>query len=174
MSGCVLTPRRRWASNFSCIPRAPWRKKFSICRSPPPTPPGRGGSISGPPSGPDRKSTRLNSSHTEIYTLSLHDALPIFVHPPRTLAKEVFNLSFPAANASWSRRLYLGPTIRPRSEEHTSELQSHRDLHSFPTRRSSDLRASPAHPGERSFQSVVPRRQRLLVEAALSRAHHPA
>src|SRR5882672_10950807 len=27
----------------------------------------------------DRKSTRLNSSHTEIYTLSLHDALPIFI-----------------------------------------------------------------------------------------------
>src|SRR5438874_497807 len=26
---------------------------------------------------PDRKSTRLNSSHVEIYTLSLHDALPI-------------------------------------------------------------------------------------------------
>src|SRR5579875_3703056 len=32
---------------------------------------------------------------------------------------------------------------RGRSEEHTSELQSHRDLHSFPTRRSSDLRAPP-------------------------------
>src|SRR5476649_1978948 len=31
-----------------------------------------------PTSKPDRKSTRLNSSHTEIYTLSLHDALPIF------------------------------------------------------------------------------------------------
>src|SRR5215204_3247818 len=29
------------------------------------------------PRGIDRKSTRLNSSHTEIYTLSLHDALPI-------------------------------------------------------------------------------------------------
>src|SRR5215204_495834 len=28
-----------------------------------------------------------------------------------------------------------------RSEEHTSELQSHRDLHSFPTRRSSDFEA---------------------------------
>src|ERR1035437_430019 len=27
----------------------------------------------------------------------------------------------------------------PRSEEHTSELQSRRDLHSFPTRRSSGL-----------------------------------
>src|SRR5581483_1283178 len=26
----------------------------------------------------DRKSTRLNSSHANIYTLSLHDALPIF------------------------------------------------------------------------------------------------
>src|SRR5882672_7316916 len=30
---------------------------------------------------------------------------------------------------------------RTRSEEHTSELQLHRDLHSFPTRRSSDLRS---------------------------------
>src|SRR5438132_650604 len=29
--------------------------------------------------------------------------------------------------------------VRRRSEEHTSELQSHSDLHSFPTRRSSDL-----------------------------------
>src|SRR5215211_2151942 len=29
------------------------------------------------PNPPDRKSTRLNSSHTVIYTLSLHDALPI-------------------------------------------------------------------------------------------------
>src|SRR5919202_993133 len=32
---------------------------------------------SAPPKNQDRKSTRLNSSHTEIYTLSLHDALPI-------------------------------------------------------------------------------------------------
>src|SRR5436190_1616712 len=29
----------------------------------------------------DRKSTRLNSSHTVIYTLSLHDALPIWKSP---------------------------------------------------------------------------------------------
>jgi hypothetical protein len=35
------------------------------------------------------------------------------VHPPRTLAKEVFNPPFPAANASWSRRILRGPTIRP-------------------------------------------------------------
>src|SRR5947207_2043539 len=32
-----------------------------------------------------------------------------------------------------------GLPLEPRSEEHTSELQSHSDLHSFPTRRSSDL-----------------------------------
>src|SRR5215204_2026883 len=32
-----------------------------------------------------------------------------------------------------------GTPAAARSEEHTSELQSHRDLHSFPTRRSSDL-----------------------------------
>src|SRR5476649_1183131 len=33
--------------------------------------------------------------------------------------------------------------LKARSEEHTSELQSHRDLHSFPTRRSSDLLEPP-------------------------------
>src|SRR5947207_1042451 len=37
----------------------------------------------------DRKSTRLNSSHTVIYTLSLHDALPIYtaanLHLPSNL-----------------------------------------------------------------------------------------
>src|SRR5882672_5059131 len=43
---------------------------------------------------------------------------------------------------------------RNRSEEHTSELQSHSDLHSFPTRRSSDLGLRPgqfatAHRGAR-------------------------
>src|SRR5476649_1471333 len=36
-----------------------------------------------------------------------------------------------------------------RSEEHTSELQSHRDLHSFPTRRSSDLHRRHAAEKER-------------------------
>src|ERR1044072_6457035 len=32
-----------------------------------------------------------------------------------------------------------GASVAARSEEHTSELQSHRDIRSFPTRRSSDL-----------------------------------
>src|SRR5215204_338554 len=34
-----------------------------------------------------------------------------------------------------------------RSEEHTSELQSHSDLHSFPTRRSSDRLVVRQHDG---------------------------
>src|SRR5476649_2580981 len=41
-------------------------------------------------------------------------------------------------------RMASGCTIPRRSEEHTSELQSHRDLHSFPTRRSSDLVNRPS------------------------------
>src|SRR5882672_6631821 len=40
------------------------------------------------------------------------------------------------------------PSAATRSEEHTSELQSHSDLHSFPTRRSSDL--------PESSQSIIP------------------
>src|SRR5476649_2370552 len=92
----------------------------------------------------DRKSTRLNSSHTEIYTLSLHDALPIYgAVPPE------HGLSRPAGDRGGVRhadhlRFHRHRRPRQRSEEHTSELQSHRDLHSFPTRRSSDLRCCSA------------------------------
>src|ERR687893_830036 len=93
----------------------------------------------------DRKSTRLNSSHTEIYTLSLHDALPIL----RALVLEdVLDLDLTCdrdAVVGDGRGAELHQRRRHRSEEHTSELQSHRDLHSFPTRRSSDL----ARPGSR-------------------------
>src|SRR5476649_750232 len=87
----------------------------------------------------DRKSTRLNSSHTEIYTLSLHDALPIcrrYVAAP-SLSEQFRGLGeccrHITSDDSPERK------AQQRSEEHTSELQSHRDLHSFPTRRSSDL-----------------------------------
>src|SRR5437667_2807656 len=51
----------------------------------------------------------------EIYTLSLHDALPIFM----VLAQQGHAGSQPARTPS--RR-------SERSEEHTSELQSHHDL----------------------------------------------
>src|SRR5476649_2455570 len=87
----------------------------------------------------DRKSTRLNSSHTVIYTLSLHDALPILSASFLVLVVSVtlfwalasMDIIHNKANKSFFN---VG-----RSEEHTSELQSHSDLHSFPTRRSSDL-----------------------------------
>src|SRR4030095_5489216 len=54
------------------------------------------------------------------------------------------------------------PRTWTRSEEHTSELQSHRDLPSFPTRRSSDLwHARPEHrtraPGTRRARRGGPR-----------------
>src|SRR5476649_528863 len=106
--------------------------------------------------GRDRKSTRLNSSHTEIYTLSLHDALPICFH----LAAAPYNLSSSALGAIFVVYL-VGAALSPwigwaRSEEHTSELQSHRDLHSFPTRRSSDLLSSR----RRTIQSFVQRARR--------------
>src|SRR5438034_3670853 len=66
---------------------------------------------------------------TAIYTLSLHDALPIFTAqggPPRTRT--------PASAAPFppmSPVAKLVPAPAPgvsRSEEHTSELQSHSDL----------------------------------------------
>src|SRR5882672_3772499 len=87
----------------------------------------------------DRKSTRLNSSHTEIYTLSLHDALPIL---PIASARRHVPFIAQILSVSTLRCIVLITGLargHARSEEHTSELQSHRDLHSFPTRRSSDL-----------------------------------
>src|SRR5476649_1374084 len=96
----------------------------------------------------DRKSTRLNSSHTEIYTLSLHDALPI-CH----LNVVTSDLAWPQMDITDRQRRINSNGMRQhainsRSEEHTSELQSHRDLHSFPTRRSSDL------PFERRYERL--------------------
>src|SRR5476649_2735730 len=87
----------------------------------------------------DRKSTRLNSSHTEIYTLSLHDALPILKWTAtRTDLLFGSNSQLRALAEVYASQDAQKKFVR-RSEEHTSELQSHRDLHSFPTRRSSDL-----------------------------------
>src|SRR5882672_10577578 len=87
----------------------------------------------------DRKSTRLNSSHTEIYTLSLHDALPIYGNGKIHVAVEAKVSDRARVEPALVRLELVDDLHRPRSEEHTSELQSHRDLHSFPTRRSSDL-----------------------------------
>src|SRR5215218_11497010 len=53
-----------------------------------------------------------DTATTEIYTLSLHDALPICTCPP----------------TGWRGRCGPRPGRPSRSEEHTSELQSHSDL----------------------------------------------
>src|SRR5437773_7431222 len=65
-----------------------------------------------------------DTATTEIYTLSLHDALPIFRRSGgRGRGGDVSN--FRARVRPRRGR----PAIRPaRSEEHTSELQSHHDL----------------------------------------------
>src|SRR5476649_999657 len=87
----------------------------------------------------DRKSTRLNSSHTVIYTLSLHDALPISMKATSCGVKKAYSDPDTPGGTSAVPSCHGTAPRNVRSEEHTSELQSHRDLHSFPTRRSSDL-----------------------------------
>src|SRR5882672_3860371 len=95
----------------------------------------------------DRKSTRLNSSHTVIYTLSLHDALPIWFGSERITRSSTSSSTTTMTRCDANAASFWTPTRKKRSEEHTSELQSHRDLHSFPTRRSSDLvRIRADHP----------------------------
>src|SRR5476649_57003 len=90
----------------------------------------------------DRKSARLNSSHTVIYTLSLHDALPISQLRVNCTDHELPDRHRAVANISRARGNCRAVAAAARSEERTSELQSHSDLHSFPTRRSSDLSAT--------------------------------
>src|SRR2546422_9855731 len=61
-----------------------------------------------------------DTATTEIYTLSLHDALPISIAVPDTLHDPFVN---PAKGARLrAARFFSAPTFR--SEEHTSELQS--------------------------------------------------
>src|SRR2546428_12316418 len=62
-----------------------------------------------------------DTATTEIYTLSLHDALPIFTSPPVcvTLNPCAFNQA---------RQEMSCVKAQGRSEEHTSELQSRSDL----------------------------------------------
>src|SRR5438034_6867221 len=69
-----------------------------------------------------------DTATTEIYTLSLHDALPI-CRGCREHARSLAAAVFAAAESTRSRPLdrRAGQPAH-RSEEHTSELQSHSDL----------------------------------------------
>src|SRR5690348_18363116 len=62
---------------------------------------------------------------TEIYTLSLHDALPISMGPVRRRQPDRRLPRAPAIPwAQGARRQSRGDELGLRSEEHTSELQS--------------------------------------------------
>src|SRR5438034_3060616 len=70
---------------------------------------------------------------TKIYTLSLHDALPIYAPAASDSRKRRWrsrHRSSPRSRRSCpkSRCAAWGRSQRRRSEEHTSELQSHSDL----------------------------------------------
>src|SRR5438067_12413471 len=72
-----------------------------------------------------------DTATTEIYTLSLHDALPILysamANGPRTAAS--FFGEWEETMATWSKSRSSPATADGnRSEEHTSELQSRFDL----------------------------------------------
>src|SRR5438132_13201551 len=64
-----------------------------------------------------------DTTTTEIYTLSLHDALPISAHRLRARRHRAAGLACAPQRGAGLR---LGAVQR--SEEHTSELQSHSDL----------------------------------------------
>src|SRR2546430_12493147 len=75
-----------------------------------------------------------DTATTEIYTLSLHDALPIF----RPVGEELFGTEYVLGAAACTHRCDHGQNREgqhgcdddqaPRSEEHTSELQSQSNL----------------------------------------------
>src|ERR1035437_5803677 len=87
----------------------------------------------------DWESKRLNSNHTDIYTLSLHDALPISINYKQRVVTDCIDDARYAPRCCRDQLDGFGRGGHRGLGEQTSELQSHRYLHSFPTRRSSDL-----------------------------------
>src|SRR5260221_5276107 len=67
-----------------------------------------------------------DTATTEIYTLSLHDALPICSPTAQTQYGSAGERIF--LEVAPQRTACNHPLIKDRSEEHTSELQSHSDL----------------------------------------------
>src|SRR5438874_10670160 len=71
-----------------------------------------------------------STATTEIYTLSLHDALPILFSPPPALDERQWSSCRVGVGSRYGLSV-CAPRPSPvyaRSEEHTSELQSRRDL----------------------------------------------
>src|SRR5947199_7083940 len=64
-----------------------------------------------------------DTATTEIYTLSLHDALPIYLNNT-----QIANIKFHEAYGYFTMKRFSEAKPLFRSEEHTSELQSLRHL----------------------------------------------
>src|SRR2546430_7749099 len=73
-----------------------------------------------------------DTATTEIYTLSLHDALPIYALCSGSCYRGSWTTSSSRGNCRGSRShdpgLFRSRVTQPRSEEHTSELQSQSNL----------------------------------------------
>src|SRR3712207_9314533 len=69
-----------------------------------------------------------DTATTEIYTLSLHDALPIFAGSGRLGAREPARARDDARVNRRRPRAEVARACASRSEEHTSELQSRQYL----------------------------------------------
>src|SRR2546427_2569216 len=70
-----------------------------------------------------------DTATTEIYTLSLHDALPILCRAASSAPIRAGMLKlFCAVSGVSTKPGLMMDTPRPRSEEHTSELQSQSNL----------------------------------------------
>src|SRR5260221_3723626 len=101
-----------------------------------------------------------DTATTEIYTLSLHDALPIFTIQMsgsnfRSLARRVAMSSGAARSRTRRKRRSSGRASSKRSEEHTSELQSHSDLVCRLLLEKKKKRSSAA-PAYTQWQTTVP------------------
>src|SRR2546430_10124638 len=68
-----------------------------------------------------------DTATTEIYTLSLHDALPISM-PKISACSHGRPSSRPTSGQANSAKTKMQSPAAPRSEEHTSELQSQSNL----------------------------------------------
>src|SRR5437868_14261607 len=66
-----------------------------------------------------------NTPTSDIYTLSLHDALPIFHHGAEVTGQQPL---ISAAPWRFGMQIKISSKHMDRSEEHTSELQSRFDL----------------------------------------------
>src|SRR5438477_7130058 len=98
-----------------------------------------------------------DTATTEIYTLSLHDALPISTSAPHPATAA----TCPASSARSSRTTGRGYTTpRPRcsrSEEHTSELQSHVNLvcRLLLEKKKHTTKTPPVRSHDHSYNSII-------------------